>query len=78
MKTYFEFHSFDEVIRIFRERFPGRNPPARMTIWRNVKKYTGHATNLNRNKGNPGRRFTVARKIRLMLSKLRFRTTPGV
>ena len=37
VKTYFETHSFDEVIRLFRERFPGRNSPARMTIWRNVK-----------------------------------------
>ena len=30
-----------------------------MTIWRNVKKDTDHATSLNRNKGNSGRRFTV-------------------
>ena len=29
-----------------------------MTIWTNVKKYTDHATSLNRNKGN-SRRFTV-------------------
>ena len=54
VKTYFETHSFDEVIRLFRERFPGHNPPARMTIWGKVNKYTDHATNLNRNKGNSG------------------------
>ena len=60
VKTYFETHSFDEVIRLFRERFPGRNPSARMPIWRNVKKYTGHATSLNRKKGKSGRRFTVS------------------
>ena len=30
-----------------------------MTIWRNVNKYTDHATILNRNKGNSVRRFTV-------------------
>ena len=59
VKTYFETHSFNEVIRLFRERFPGRNPSARMTIWTNVKKYTDHARSLNRNRGNSGRRFTV-------------------
>ena len=31
-KIYFETHSFHEVIRLFSGRFPGRNPPARMTI----------------------------------------------
>ena len=52
VETYFETRSFDEVIHLFRERFPGRNPPARMIIWRNVNKYTDHAMSLNRNKGN--------------------------
>ena len=54
--TYFETRSFWWSNSF---RFPGRNPPARMTIWRNIKKYTDHATSLNRNKGNSGRQFTV-------------------
>ena len=59
VKTYFETHSFDEVIRLFRERFPVHNPPSKNDQWRNVKKCTDHATSLSRNKGNSGRRFTV-------------------
>ena len=31
-------NSFVEVSRLFRERFPGTEPPNKMTIFRNVKK----------------------------------------
>ena len=43
----------------FSEAFPNRNPPAKTTIWANVKKYREHATSLNRNKGHSGRRRTA-------------------
>ena len=35
--TYFETHSFVEVSRLFRERFPGTEPTSKTTIFRNVK-----------------------------------------
>ena len=40
VRTYFETHSFVEVSRLFRERFPGTEPPNKKTIFRNVKKNT--------------------------------------
>ena len=59
VKKYFETHSFVEVQRLFRLQFPGRNPPDKANIWRNVKKYEIHGTSLNRNPKNSGRKRTA-------------------
>lgn len=58
VKTYYETGKYIEVINLFRQRFPGRNPPNKTTIWRNIIKYETHATSLNRNPNNSGRRRT--------------------
>ena len=58
VRTYFETHSIVEVSRIFRERFPGTEPPNKTTIFRNVKKYFDHGTSLNVFKKKSGRRKT--------------------
>ena len=47
VRTYFETHSFVEVSHIFRERFPGTEPPKKTTIFRKEKKYLDHDTSLN-------------------------------
>ena len=59
VKSYFETKSFDFVINAFQEQFPNREPPAKSTIYRNVKKYSEEGTSLNLNKGRSGRRRTV-------------------
>ena len=46
------------VQQSFQARYPGRDPPARSTILRNVRKYHATGTSLNRNKGHSGRRRT--------------------
>ena len=51
----FKTESFEQVRHLFRERFPDREPPTTMTIWRNVKKYTTTGTSLNRNSVTSGR-----------------------
>ena len=58
VRSYFETHSFAEVRQLFRVQFPDRNPPNKMNIWRNVKKYLDHGTSLNRNLKNSGRKRT--------------------
>ena len=57
-KTYYETKKYTDVINSFRQRFPGQNVPNKTTIWRNVNKYETHATSLNRNPKNSGRRKT--------------------
>ena len=57
-KTYYETKKYTDVINSFRQRFPGQNVPNKTTIWRNVHKYETHATSLNRNPKNSGRRKT--------------------
>ena len=39
-------------------RFPDREAPTKMNIWKNVRKYGEHGTSLNRNEHNSGRRRT--------------------
>ena len=39
MTNFYITGSFEKVRTLFRERFPEREPPTTMTIWRNVKKY---------------------------------------
>ena len=58
VRSYFETHSFAEVQQLFRVQFPDRNPPNKMNIWRNVKKYLDHGRSLNRNLKNSGRKRT--------------------
>ena len=40
----YETHYYAKV-----QRFPGKDPPDKKSIWRNVKKYEDHGTSLNRN-----------------------------
>ena len=58
VRTYFETHSFVEVSRLFREPFPGTEPPNKTIIFRNVKKYLDHGTSLNICSEKSGRRKT--------------------
>ena len=58
VKTYYETKKFSVVQRLFRERFPERNPPSKSSIWDNVQKYQTHGTSLNRNAKNSGRKRT--------------------
>ena len=44
------------VKEAFLDKFPERAVPSKSTIERNVKKYRNHATSLNRNKENSGRK----------------------
>ena len=46
--------SIEQVRLLFRQRFPDREPPTRMAIWENVKKYSEHGTSLNRKSGHSG------------------------
>ncbi len=55
VKTFFETRSVAAVQLAFRDRFPERDPPAKKTIWQNVKKYRENGTSLNLNKGRSGR-----------------------
>ena len=56
VRTYYEMKKYSEVINLFSHRFPGQDPPNKTTIWRNVNKYENHATSLNRNPKNSGRK----------------------
>ncbi len=53
------------VQNAFRERFPDRNPPAKTTILKNVRKYNNHGTSLNRNKTNSGRPKTARSEVNI-------------
>ena len=59
VKKFHENRSLQATQNAFREAFHERDPPAKTTIWANVKKYQDHGTSLNRNKGPSGRRRTV-------------------
>ena len=56
VETYFRTNSYKNVKEAFSDKFPERAVPSKSTIDRNVKKYRNHATSLNRNKENSGRR----------------------
>ena len=49
VERFFRTNSFKQVRDEFSLRFPGRRPPSKSTIQRNVEKYRTHATSLNRN-----------------------------
>ena len=55
VKNWFVTKSLEQVHQLFRERFPDCEPPTRIAIWKNVKKYTDDGTSLNRNSGHSGR-----------------------
>ena len=63
VQKYIDLKSYNEVREAFRRRFPGRNPPAKRTIQKNVEKFHVHGTSLNLNKGNSGRRRTTRSKM---------------
>ena len=46
----------------FQRKFPEKDTPTNMTIWKNVKKYEREGTCLNTNKERSGRRKTVMEK----------------
>ncbi len=39
VENYFKTRSINEVIRLFKESFPDRDPPSPSTVLRNVNKY---------------------------------------
>ena len=55
VKHWFITRSIEQVRLLFRERFPDREPPTRMAIWKNVKNTPNMGSRLNRNSGHPGR-----------------------
>ena len=56
---YKRTQSLVAVQNAFRQRFPDRNPPSKVTILQNFRKYSEHGTSLNRNKNNSGRPRTA-------------------
>ena len=59
MQEYLRTHSLQDVANAFAERFPNRAPPAKSTIWKNVRKYLQEGTSLNLNQGRSGRPRTA-------------------
>ena len=57
--TYFRTGSLGAARNAFRDRFADREPPTKMIVWRNVKKYRETGTSHNRNKGISGRPKTA-------------------
>ena len=55
---YLQTQSLQATKDAFIDEYPHRNPPAKTTIWKNVRKFQTHGTSLNRNKGHSGRRRT--------------------
>lgn len=55
VKTFQETKRLQATPDAFRQRFRGREPPGKKTIWANVKNYQAHGTSLNRNRGHSGR-----------------------
>lgn len=51
--------SIKQVQDSFEQRFPGRHPPSKPTIWKNVRKYQHEGTCLNLNKERSGRMRTI-------------------
>ena len=56
---YFRTRSLQDVANAFAERFPNRAPPAKSTIWKNIRKYLNEGTSLNLNQGRSGRLRTA-------------------
>ena len=63
VKNWFVTKSLEQVRQLFRERFPYREPPTRMAIWKNVKKYTDYGTSLNRNSGHYGHQVNTCMDV---------------
>lgn len=59
VKKFHETRSLQATQVEFREAFPDREPPAKKTIWANVRKYETYGTSLNLNKGHSGRPRTA-------------------
>ena len=57
--TYLRTGSLEAARNAFRDRFADREPPTKMTVWRNVQKYRETGTSHNRNKGISGRPKTA-------------------
>ena len=56
VKQWFITRSIEQVHLLSPERFPDREPPTRVAIWKNVKNTPNeHGTTLNRNSGHSGR-----------------------
>ncbi|KAF2356955.1 Protein of unknown function DUF4817 [Trinorchestia longiramus] len=56
--NFLDSYSMQHVQELFQERFPERNSPLKVTIWKNVTKYKTEGTSLNLNKGRSGRKNT--------------------
>ncbi|KAF2353348.1 Protein of unknown function DUF4817 [Trinorchestia longiramus] len=56
--NFLDCDSIQHVQELFQERFPERNSPSKVTIWKNVSKYKTEGTSLNLNKGRSGRKST--------------------
>ncbi|KAF2346763.1 Protein of unknown function DUF4817 [Trinorchestia longiramus] len=56
--NFLDSNSIQHVQELFQERFPERNSPSKLTIWKNVRKYKTEGTSLNLNKGRSGRKST--------------------
>lgn len=78
VEKYFETHSINEVLRLFRIAFPSRNVPNATTVWRNVSKHRLHGTSLNRNKGNSGRRRTGRSEENIQAVRDQLQENPNV
>ncbi|KAF2358962.1 Protein of unknown function DUF4817 [Trinorchestia longiramus] len=48
--NFLDSNSIQHVQELFQERFPERNSPSKVTIWKNVRKYKTEGTSLNLNK----------------------------
>ena len=59
VQEYLRTHSLQDVANAFAEQFPNRAPPAKSTIWKNVRKYLQEGTSLNLNQGRSGRPRTA-------------------
>ena len=70
VETYFRTNSYKKVKEAFPGKFPERVVPSKSTIERNVKKYRNHATSLNRNKENSGRKRSARTAKTLKLYEL--------
>ncbi|KAF2359564.1 Protein of unknown function DUF4817 [Trinorchestia longiramus] len=56
--NFLDSNSIQHVQELFQERFPERNSPSKVTIWKNVRKYKTEGTSLNLNKGRSARKRT--------------------
>ncbi|KAF2361010.1 Protein of unknown function DUF4817 [Trinorchestia longiramus] len=56
--NFLDSNSIQHVQELFQERFPERNSPSKVTIWKNVREYKTEGTSLNLSKGRSGRKST--------------------